>query len=226
MLPAVAQTVVLSALGMIMAHHFLSQTTDYFTNSPTFSNFTQSMDALNAVTNSTQAESAYQVNVTETQDNTTITYNNFTLSTNTTDSSKTSTKKSFYKSEFPTELFLLCILTPLSYYWQIWLEKTFPGRLRAHELPEKPMTDELDDREEAIVQKWIAQGKVKRASLSWWNTFMKWTLDMTLGNLWVVVMSYLYELLWEDWTLKTLRKNSSWTKWVRANDLVVLLWHY
>jgi len=36
--------------------------------------------------------------------------------------------------------------------------------------------------EEEAVKRWIAQGKVRR-SVSWWNTFVKWVLNLTLGNI-------------------------------------------
>jgi hypothetical protein len=39
-----------------------------------------------------------------------------------------------------------------------------------------------EGREEEVVEKWIAQGKVQRASLSWCNTFLKWVFTMTVGK--------------------------------------------
>ncbi|KAF2998312.1 hypothetical protein E8E13_007673 [Curvularia kusanoi] len=44
--------------------------------------------------------------------------------------------------------------------------------------------DGTDAHEERIVRKWIAQGRVKRASLSWRNTVLKCMLELSFGRLW------------------------------------------
>lgn len=42
-------------------------------------------------------------------------------------------------------------------------------------------TEGDEEVEEEIIKKWIAQGKIKRSSINWMNTFLKWILQMTLG---------------------------------------------
>lgn len=83
------------------------------------------------------------------------------------------------------------LLFPPLHYWHLWLERTFPARPGgvvqvAHGTTEKlKADDDLDEvREEVVVRKWIAQGKVRRSSLSLWNTLVKWVLHLTIGSMW------------------------------------------
>lgn len=78
------------------------------------------------------------------------------------------------------------------YYWHIWLERILPTRLKGTVVPvrdekEAPL-ETNEDVEEKIVQKWIAQGKVRRSSISWANTIAKWMLELSVGNLWRCVL--------------------------------------
>ncbi|KAF2964699.1 hypothetical protein GQX73_g8881 [Xylaria multiplex] len=80
------------------------------------------------------------------------------------------------------------LLGPLLYFWHIQLERLFPSRRAAHHLgqndiahreskkTEADTTDADDVREEQVIQKWLQQGKIRRASLSWRNTFAKWVI--------------------------------------------------
>lgn len=91
----------------------------------------------------------------------------------------------FYTWFLAHELLFFAIRVPLQYYWHLWLERILPMRPRgdASMSAEKVSVGEGDQvREEEIVKRWIASGKVKRASLSWWNTFLKWILDITVGQ--------------------------------------------
>ncbi|KAI1175563.1 hypothetical protein F4777DRAFT_322575 [Nemania sp. FL0916] len=94
------------------------------------------------------------------------------------------------------------LLGPLLYAWHIWLERLFPSRRsarqsndNAYQRSDKKDADVTyadDTREEQVIQKWLRQGKIQRASLSWPNTIAKWALHWTIGWYW---MDNAYELL-------------------------------
>lgn len=93
----------------------------------------------------------------------------------------------------PRQIFICILLFPLAYYWQILLERAFPTRPRRKDIiysKEKEITATADQ-EEQIVKRWIDQGKVQRSSILWWNTFLKWILDTTIGNLWYGALNIL-----------------------------------
>ncbi|KAK4541401.1 hypothetical protein LTR36_008002 [Oleoguttula mirabilis] len=96
----------------------------------------------------------------------------------------------FYLKELPPDLLVCAPLTLLAYKWQCWLERTFPGRPRGNQnaikqAGEKEEIAFSDDEqlEEEIMRKLIAKGKVRRSSISWCNTLMKWFIDNTFGVL-------------------------------------------
>lgn len=74
------------------------------------------------------------------------------------------------------------LLGPLLYTWHIWLERLFPSRRSArqsdgaYQVSKEKEVDDDDTREEQVIQKWLRQGKIHRASLSWRNTFAKWAI--------------------------------------------------
>ncbi|KAL1797929.1 hypothetical protein ACET3X_004535 [Alternaria dauci] len=102
------------------------------------------------------------------------------------------TKESFYGRELPREVFILFVLMMLQYLWFVGLERILPARRRARDVPyqEKEKVEESEDREEEVVKKWIAQGRVNRASLNICNTLLKWVLDLTLGTLWFITVQH------------------------------------
>lgn len=84
----------------------------------------------------------------------------------------------------------------LRYQWHIWLERALPTRPRGNlEAAQKAnVTVELDeDKEEEVVKRWIAQGRVRRASVSWCNIILKWILLMLLGNFTACVLDSFVE---------------------------------
>lgn len=85
----------------------------------------------------------------------------------------------------------LCLLR---HYWHLLLERCFPTRPRGVEIDytgkEKAGIHTDEGQEEEVVKRWIAQGKVRRSSISWWNTFIKWVLNGTVGDLWFVALQY------------------------------------
>jgi hypothetical protein len=93
----------------------------------------------------------------------------------------------FYFSYLPRNVLVHALLCPLVYYWHIYLERLFPVRPRgvkiAYAKKEKVEVDVNEGQEEEVVKRWIAQGKVRRSSVSWWNTFVKWVLHITIGKL-------------------------------------------
>ena len=107
--------------------------------------------------------------------------------TNTDDPPRSVTTSSFYLYGVPRNLVFDIIVHVLNYDWQIWLERTFPARPKGSKAASKYVKDktgENEDVEEEIVKKWIAQGKVRRASISWCNTFTKWIIDLLARDLW------------------------------------------
>ncbi|KAF2690386.1 hypothetical protein K458DRAFT_413158 [Lentithecium fluviatile CBS 122367] len=101
--------------------------------------------------------------------------------------------ESFYGKRLPREVVVLLVLCTLGYCWLIWLERMLPARPRRKDVPYegKERVEESEDREEEVVKRWIAQGRVRRASLNWCNTFLKWVLDLTVGHLWYHTVEHL-----------------------------------
>ncbi|KAI0414494.1 hypothetical protein F5X98DRAFT_389763 [Xylaria grammica] len=89
------------------------------------------------------------------------------------------------------------LLGPLLYFWHIWLERLFLSRRsvgnqsRNDVAPEGSKQTKVDAigahdvHEEQVIQKWLRQGKIQRASLSWCNTFAKWIIQWTIGRHWM-----------------------------------------
>ena len=87
----------------------------------------------------------------------------------------------------------MLLLSALQYWWLIWLERMLPARPRYRDLVvrHEEKVEESEDREEEVVKKWIAQGRVHRASLNWRNTFLKWVLQMTIGISWLHISAHI-----------------------------------
>jgi hypothetical protein len=106
-------------------------------------------------------------------------------------------RTSFYLDSLPRRVFVYALLVPLQLYWNVWLEYAFPARPRVVNVSYKANKDgekspsENDARDEEVVNRLIAQGKVRRSSVSWRNTFLKWILDMTVGLVWYWTVFYL-----------------------------------
>ncbi|KAF3048022.1 hypothetical protein E8E12_007242 [Didymella heteroderae] len=97
----------------------------------------------------------------------------------------------------PRTAVVVILISTLQYYWMAWLERVLPSRPRRRGVVEPVDGEgESDIHEEKIVKRWIAQGRVKRASLNWFNTFLKWVLELTIGRLWYHAIEHaLYTLL-------------------------------
>ena len=84
----------------------------------------------------------------------------------------------------------------LDYHWQCWLERMLPTRppgsgLTAQEQEKITEGDEMV--EEEMMRRLIAKGKVRRASISWCNLFLKWVLESTIAAL---VLQSLFTAMW------------------------------
>ncbi|KAE9373950.1 hypothetical protein N431DRAFT_439043 [Stipitochalara longipes BDJ] len=189
MISAVVQTVFLIACRLIISHNLHASAEGKLTNNDLYKNWTQAMElagntskAINHTTPTIDAGPLHIVVANDTGVNSTLT--NISVS---------NSEESFYWETLPREVFACTIIAFLGYYWQIWLERTFPARPRPSEkvVSEKFAEQDDESREEEVVKKWIAQGKIRRASLSWWNTFVKWVLDVVIGGLWMASVHYL-----------------------------------
>jgi hypothetical protein len=105
--------------------------------------------------------------------------------------------ESFYLRTYPREVIISLMLAILQYWWLIWLERVLPARPRYRDTlhQQKGQFEENEDREEEVVKKWIAQGRVRRASLNWCNTFLKWVLDLTVGLLLMFTVEHMLRQL-------------------------------
>ncbi|KAJ6788821.1 hypothetical protein PWT90_02824 [Aphanocladium album] len=82
----------------------------------------------------------------------------------------------------------------VAYYWNIFLERRLPARPRGTSSAETECKNDTaaaaamaagednEQVEEQIVKKWIATGRVNRASLNTTNTVTKWLLDISVGR--------------------------------------------
>ncbi|WPB01119.1 uncharacterized protein RHO25_005740 [Cercospora beticola] len=165
-------------------------------------------------------------------------------------------QKPFYSHKLPLNFLYLLLITPLLYLWQIQLERTFPGRLKAADIIAKQshhrnsssassssasllqnqdpagfddIGEDDSTREEAIVQKWIEQGKVKRQSLNWLNTLTKWVLEMTVASLCQVFL----DAAWDDlvvhgaWKKLWIFGGKGWIGWwITLEVLLRYLWSF
>lgn len=189
MLTSLLQTTVLFILCLLVKQHF--------DNDDTFYGLLEN-EGLKNYTAALNSKASAAANGTLAMGNTTVPAQNSTLGSEST---------VFDTSSFASmalSVFFQALVFPLLYYWHIWLERKFPARPRgvdvAYDRTEKvKVDDDLNEVQEGVVvQKWIAQGKVRRSSLSLWNTLIKWLLHLTLGSIW-------YDALWKVmWTVISL----------------------
>jgi hypothetical protein len=107
---------------------------------------------------------------------------------------KEESAKRFYTYILPCEVLLFAFLSALNYWWLLWLDHILPARTRTWEVPiaaKERAFDKIEDpedREEEVVKKWIAQGRVQRSSLSWRNTILKWLIQISIGRVWYTLL--------------------------------------
>lgn len=206
MMTIVLQATLLFSLAYLFSHYSLEHAMDPFEQYQEAYKANRSEEILHGVNDRWHEAGALPANMTVT---------NLTLTDTKSSNGTTSTSDEpvpFLSNELPKAVVTFLIMSFLRYYWLIWIERLLPARSRgsAGPTPARPSEKEDDDaREEEIIRKWVESGKVRRASLNWCNTFLKWTLDMTAGNLWAafvgMVLAEVLKLNW-PWT--------NWDKWV------------
>lgn len=85
--------------------------------------------------------------------------------------------------KYPESGIVMILAMIVEFKMQAWLEDIFPTRGIRKGLDKQSIekvTDSDPVREEAIVQKLIAQGKIKRASVNWSNVMLKWIYYQTV----------------------------------------------
>jgi hypothetical protein len=159
----VLYTTILITLKFIISHEIDGQG---YSDDPVWQNFSRTM------------ETALALNGTGLQ-NSSITIANGTITNGTLIINGTSSvfgsilpgKKPFYLGDLPRSVFVYALLVPLQYYWNIGLKRFFPARPRgvevSHQREKKEKSfDDNEDRDEEVVKRWIAQGRVRRSSVS------------------------------------------------------------
>ena len=105
------------------------------------------------------------------------------------------TNHRFYFVEIPRGLIEDLVIQILAYHSQIFLDRILPGRPKS--TPEKSKANDdksmrgTDEMETEIMQKLIAEGRVKPVGISWRNILLRWLLDDTLGTLCFAVIGFL-----------------------------------
>lgn len=108
-----------------------------------------------------------------------------------------STNRTFYLVDLPRGLLEDLVIQFLSHHKQLLLERLLPTR--SSPAPHAKRTDDAkgkeargsDEMETEIMQKLIAEGRVKPVDISWRNVVLRWLLDDTLGTLVFAVIAFL-----------------------------------
>jgi hypothetical protein len=189
---AVLYTTILIALKYVVYHEITRREANpKLWEDPVWKNLTNAVGTIEALKGTTDNRPGPR--------NTNITISNGTLLVNSTAPNMGfHTLNENYYRELPRDIFLYALLVPLQYYWNIGLERLFPTRARAVEVSYEPgkkekSFDDNEDRDEEVVMRWMAQGRVRRSSVSWMNTFFKWVLHLTVGKLVYEVVFHLVE---------------------------------
>lgn len=181
---SILQATTIAAAWLILNHHVDDKVYKSVTDDPVFQSY---WNATNGVSLSTRSPTPGRLAL-DTGSNASVI--NATNSMNTSATGDTlsmieAPPESFYGRKLPREVVIAFFLSLLQYHWFIWMERLLPARPRRrlvlHE--EKDNVEESEDREEKVIKKWIAQGRVRRASLNWCNTFLKWILTLTVGKI-------------------------------------------
>lgn len=183
---AVLQTVFLITCSLVVHEKLWASAGDKVTSNGLYQNYTEALKAAeNATSPSNQTFTIGAGAVNTTSPNTTGDDDASSVGPMT---SKLETMEMGFWLTLPRNVLVYTIITIMAYYWQIGLERAFPARPRlsdAKVLSNTGQFREDESREEEVVKKWISRGKVHRASLSWWNTWIKWVLDVVVGGLWM-----------------------------------------
>ena len=210
-------TAILITLKFVITHEIRRKGFSNIWDDPVWKNLTSAIDTLTAL-NSTKLQNSTITIANGTFANGTFANGTFANGTSSTFGSSLPEEKPFYLGFLPRNVFIYTLLVPLQSYWNIGLERLFPARPRGVEVSyqqekKEKFFDDNEDRDEEVMKRWIAQGRVRRSSVSWGNTFFKWILDMTVGKLWFEVVWHLIDgiVMWEGLavTLANLKMVSS-----------------
>ena len=203
----VVQTTAIQIAGLVLSHHTKDLVYKGLSNDPVFSDFwsvmANSSSHFNATHNSIANATSGPISLSTgthspvKRDGSSFSFTNPNVAANWTfnapgDNSFNAPEDnsvSFYKKTLPMEVISCLILSIFQYCWLIGLERAFPARSLKTNVPIKVKVGLDDSHEEEIVQTWIARGRVRRTSLSWCNTFLKWVLNVTIGRLGLITLS-------------------------------------
>jgi hypothetical protein len=182
---AVFQATLIHAASLILDHHSRGNTFDKMMENEGFMTMWNVAEklAFNITNNATKASNSGSLTLDAANTINTTSSLNHTFASNG-DWQNIKPPPPFYCQWLPRELVVHMIIFALQYWWFVGLERILPARPRSKEVPrQRENKIELSEgREEEVVEKWIAQGKVQRASLNWCNTFLKWVFTMTVGK--------------------------------------------
>ena len=103
--------------------------------------------------------------------------------------------KSFYFDKLPRNLAIQLVLSLANYQWQCLLERYLPTRPQGNSFTAQEkakVTDDDDMMEDEVMKRLIAKGRVRRASISWCNVFLKWLINNTIT---FAVMASAYHII-------------------------------
>jgi hypothetical protein len=173
---AVLQYMALATFTMILNHELNRNAYDSVWADPVLKNFT---DTLNSTYNANTAHIKNATALTS-LNNTSISHNDTSYNITITGIKNATTPplweeaEAFYAKQLPRSIAAFMVLGVLSYYWHVGLERLFPTRPRGVEIDysrtgmgkgEKDVGDN-EGQEEEVIKRWIAQGKVRRSSVS------------------------------------------------------------
>lgn len=206
--PTVVQSTVFQIIGAIASYHLSTGAYDGLWEDPVF------RDWWSAIGNQTSPgqSATTAADITTSANNDTAMALFHTTSTSSSRSSYTipETDPEFLDGWLVPKQILSTLLTSaLLYLRAVALERAFLTRPRgvegggdANPKREKVVVVELsEEHEEEVVKRWIARGRVRRASVSWRNTLVKWLLEVTVraaldDMLWVLLMALMDGKTW------------------------------
>ncbi|KAK8080923.1 hypothetical protein PG997_008741 [Apiospora hydei] len=178
---AVLQSTVLQTIGEIAAHHLSEGAYDGTFDDPAFQDWTVTVMNRTAPVSSS---AHYQALANNTNNSTALALTGGALGANTTTSlPDTINPKSFYGHYLPRGMVACLLMSAFFYVWAVSLERAFPTRPRGGEAAypkQEKVVVELSPEHEEVVKRWIARGRVRRSSISWCNTLIKWLLEVVV----------------------------------------------
>lgn len=102
-----------------------------------------------------------------------------------------SSARSFYLDDLPRNLVENLVIQVLSYHNQLFLERILPTKpFTTKRSPNEKEIRGEEEMETEIMQKLIAEGRVRPVGVNWRNVLLRWLLDDTLGTLCFAVIAF------------------------------------